>query len=514
MPRANGAPTARGQFATDESTEVSTTRAEIEQRSKVARILEPDATLRREWIRQVGDFVDSFIAGLDEAKTFRTEPPPARTHFDPHGPPRALNELLNDYRRSVLETGLNPASGGHLGYIPGGGILPSGLGDFLAAVTNQFAGIFFAGPGAVRMEHDLIRWMCRLVGYPKGSLGNMASGGSVANLVAFVTARDARGIKAQDVPRAVIYLTSQVHHCVHKAIRIGGMAEAIVRYVDLDANFRMRADLLRNMVAEDQRAGLRPFLVVGTAGTTDTGAVDPLAEIAALARQYDMWFHVDAAYGGFFLLSTLRGPEGRPLRDRFQGIELSDSVAIDPHKGLFLSYGLGAVLIKDVRSLHHSHFYRATYLQDASSAIDEFNPADLSPELTKHFRGLRMWLPLQLFGLEPFVAALDEKILLCRYFYEQVQTLGFAVGPYPELSVCIYRFIPADEDANAFNLRLVDAVHRDGGVFISSTTIDGTVWLRLAVLCFRSHLSQIDYLLQLLARETKGVAHHADGNQG
>lgn len=476
-------------------------RTEIEQREKLARTLEPDSPRRLEWIRQIGDFANEFIAGLDAGKTFRFDPPPPRSHFDPPEAPRALDDLLDDYRQSVLAPGLNPASGGHLGYIPGGGILPSGLGDFLAAVTNEFAGIFFASPGAVRMEHDLIRWMCRLVGYPEGSLGNMTSGGSVANLIAFVTARDARGIKAQDIPLSVIYLTQQVHHCVHKAIRIGGMAEAIVRHIAMDAQYRMDADALRRQVHEDIRAGLRPLLVVGTAGTTDTGAVDPLDAVAEIARENQMWFHVDAAYGGFFLLSELNNQDGTKLRDRFRGIERSDSVAIDPHKGLFLSYGLGAVLIKDVRSLHHSHFYRATYLQDANSAIDELNPADLSPELTKHFRGLRLWLPLQLFGLQPFVAALDEKILLCRYFYEQIQSLGFDVGPFPELSVCIYRFVPASGDPNEFNLRLVEAVHRDGAVFISSTTINGTVWLRLAVLCFRTHLAQIDYLLDLLGRQ-------------
>jgi glutamate/tyrosine decarboxylase-like PLP-dependent enzyme len=476
-------------------------RTEIEQREKLARTLEPDSKQRMEWIREIGNFANEFIAGLDSGKTFRFDPPPPRSHFDPPASPRTLQDLLADYQRSVLVPGLNPASGGHLGYIPGGGILPSGLGDFLAAVTNEFAGVFFTSPGAVRMEHDLIRWMCGLVGYPEGSLGNMTSGGSVANLIAFVTARDARGVKAQDIPRSVIYLTQQVHHCVHKAIRIGGMAESIVRHIDMDAQYRLDADALRRQVQDDARTGLRPLLVVGTAGTTDTGAVDPLDAIAEIARQNQMWFHVDAAYGGFFLLSELNSPDGTKVRDRFRGIEHSDSVAIDPHKGLFLSYGLGAVLIKDVRSLHHSHFYRATYLQDASSAIEELNPADLSPELTKHYRGLRLWLPLQLFGLQPFVAALDEKILLCRYFYEQIQALGFEVGPYPELSVCIYRFVPTTGDANEFNLRLVEAVHRDGTVFISSTTINGTVWLRLAVLCFRTHLGQIDYLLELLGRQ-------------
>ncbi len=482
-------------------------RNELLRLQAVAQKLEPNEGKRLEWTREVGKFASEFIAALDQGRAFVGERSPPVNHFFPDETPHDLKDLLADLHDNVISVGLNPASGGHLGYIPGGGIFPTALGDFLAAVTNQYAGIFFAGPGAVRMEHDLVRWMCRLVGYPNGSLGNLSSGGSIANLIAFVAARDAMRITSDRVRQSVIYLTQQIHHCVHKAIRIGGMSEAIVRYVEMDPQFRMDSQHLRTLVDEDIRAGNLPFLVVASAGTTDTGAIDPLNEIADVAEQHKLWFHVDAAYGGFFLLANVKYSDGSTVQERFKGIERSDSVAIDPHKGLFLSYGVGAVLMKDVRALHDSHHYRANYMQDTISAVDELNPADLSPELTKHFRGLRMWLPLQLFGLAPFVAALEEKILLCRYFYAEVQKLGFEVGPYPELSVCTYRFVPEIEDANEFNRRLVEAVHRDGRVFVSSTTIDGVVWLRLAVLCFRTHLSHIDYLLSFLAAVTTNHRH-------
>jgi glutamate/tyrosine decarboxylase-like PLP-dependent enzyme len=165
---------------------------------------------------------------------------------------------------------------------------------------------------------------------------------------------------------------------------------------------------------------------------------------------------------------------------------------------LFLPYGLGAVLIRDVEAQLKSHYYRANYMQDTFSSDQEWSPADLSPELTRHWRGLRMWLPLQLFGIAPFKAALEEKIWLCRYFYEQIEKLGFEVGPYPDLSVCIYRFVPNEGDANAFNAALVERVQRDGRVFVSSTTINGVYWIRLAVLCFRTHWKQIEILLGIL----------------
>ena len=206
-----------------------------------------------------------------------------------------------------------------------------------------------------------------------------------------------------------------------------------------------------------------------------------------------MWLHTDAAYGGFFMLVDSE-------KDKFKGIEKSHSVTIDPHKGLFLSYGLGAVLIKDVNALNKTHKYQANYMQDKLETFSEPSPADLSPELTKHFRGLRMWLPLKLLGLKPFKAALEEKLLLTRYFYEEIQKIGFEVGPFPDLSVMIYRYVPKNADANDFNLQLVEDVKKDGKVFISSTRINGDVWLRLAVLSFRTHKSTIDYMITLLKK--------------
>jgi len=152
-----------------------------------------------------------------------------------------------------------------------------------------------------------------------------------------------------------------------------------------------------------------------------------------------------------------------------------------------------------------SHYYQANYMQDTFSATDELSPADLSPELTKHWRGLRMWMPLQLYGIEPFKAALEEKILLCRYFYEEIQNRGFEVGPYPELSVCTYRYVPESGDANDFNSRLVEYIQNDGRIFISSTSIDGVYWIRLAVLCFRTHLKEVDLLLEIFEEGVEEV---------
>ena len=229
---------------------------------------------------------------------------------------------------------------------------------------------------------------------------------------------------------------------------------------------------------------------VASAGTTDVGAVDPLTAIADIASGHRLWLHVDGAYGAFFALCE----EGRRV---LTGMDRADSLTMDPHKGLFLPYGSGAVLVKNTAAAQAAHAYTANYMQDTLS--DEMSPADLSPELTKHFRGLRLWLPLKLFGVAPFRAALEEKMLLARYFRERLLEIpGFEVGPEPDLSVVTFRYVPERGDADEFNQRLVHAIHADGRVFLSSSVIDGRFILRLAILVYRSHLGDVDLVIDIL----------------
>jgi glutamate/tyrosine decarboxylase-like PLP-dependent enzyme len=240
--------------------------------------------------------------------------------------------------------------------------------------------------------------------------------------------------------------------------------------------------------------------VIATAGTTDVGAIDPLGAIADIAGAEGLWLHVDAAYGGAFLLCE----EGRRA---LAGIDRSDSTVIDPHKGLFLPFGSGALLVRSRDRLAAANRYHANYMQDAFRADVELSPADLSPELSRPFRGLRLWLPLKLYGLAPFRAALEEKLLLARHFHERLSALpGWEVGPPPDLSVVTYRYLPARGDADAFNRRLVEAVQGDGRVFISSTQLDGRFTLRLAVLNVRTHLEQVELALEVLEHHARRLS--------
>ncbi len=466
----------------------------IRQLEAVARRLEPAAAERDALIAPVLGYANDFLNRVDNLPAYVTTDDKGIGIYDsPIGDaPVGIHDLLAMVGEHVDRPGLNPASGGHLGYIPGGGIFHSALGDYLADVTNRYAGVFFASPGAVRMEHMLTRWMASIVGFPETSAGNLTSGGSIANLIGVVTARDARQVTARDIPRSVIYLTSHVHHSVDKAIRIAGLRECVIRHVPMDARHRLDANALERLVSGDVAAGLRPFLVIASAGTTDVGAVDPMRAIGDIADRHGLWLHVDGAYGAFFALCD----EGRKV---LGGMDRADSIIMDPHKGLFLPYGSGAVLVKDTRAMQDAHFYVANYMQDTQASRDEASPADLSPELTKHFRGLRLWLPLKLLGVGPFRAGLEEKMWLARYFRERLlETPGFDVGPPPDLSVVTFRYVPPKGDVAEFNQRLVQAIHADGRVFLSSSMIDDVFTIRLAVLAFRTHLDTIDLALEIL----------------
>jgi len=470
----------------------------IRELEALSRGLEPDRHERRRVRDTVVEHGEAFLDSLHDSKAYEIDKQSARrlrqTPFTDQ--PADLGEVLKIVEECVVKPGVNPASGRFLGYIPGGGLYYASLGDYLSAIGNRYAGIRFAGPGAVEMENALLDWMMELVGYPTDAGGNLASGGSIANLIGIVTARDERDLRARDVERAVVYVSQQTHHCIDKALRIAGLGECVRRVVPLDERYRMVPAELERLIAEDRKAGLLPWMVIASAGTTDVGAIDPLQPIGQIAKDNDLWYHVDAAYGGFFALVD----ECKP---RLAGIEMSDSIVLDPHKGLFLPYGLGAVLVKNKAAMHRAHYYSAAYMQDtvAEESLEISSPAELSPELTKHFRGFRLWLPLKLYGLAPFRACLEEKLLLTRYFYEEVQKLGFEVGPEPELSVATYRWVPKRGDANAFNQALTDEIHRDGRIFVSTTMLDDTFVLRLAVLVFRTHLSDIDFALEVLSEK-------------
>ncbi|MGO3183913.1 MAG: pyridoxal phosphate-dependent decarboxylase family protein [Aequorivita sp.] len=465
----------------------------LEELNKTSQKLDIQESERLEMVKNTTDYANQFIGGLDKAKAFIEKD---ANSLEITNQKRSLSELLKLYQKQVAETGINAASGKHLGYIPGGGVFTAALADFIAAVTNPYASVHYASPGAATIENEVGNWLKTVFSFPKDSVSCLSSGGSISTLIAFTAARDKHKVKNESIIKNVVYLSEQVHHSTQKTLRIIGLEDIIIRYIPLDANHKIKTDSLEELIEKDVSAGLQPFLVVATAGTTDTGAIDPLNEIADIAKKHKMWFHVDAAYGGFFIMTS--------KKQLFKGIEKADSIIIDPHKGLFLPYGVGAVLVKDSAAVLHSYYYTANYMQDGESEEMLKSPANVSPELTKHFRGLRVWLPLQIHGIVPFVACLEEKFLLVEYFRRKLADLGFCLGPKPDLSVS-YFWYPFETDVDKKNRELMDEIHADGSVFLSSSVIDKRFVIRIAILAFRTKKEIIDEAVEMIQRCLKKV---------
>lgn len=407
-------------------------------------------------------------------------------------PPRsgqALDEVLATLFDWALPVSFTTAGPGYLAYVPGGGLLHAAVADLIADAVNRFVGLWRAAPGLVQLEANVVQWLCALVGLPAGSGGVLTTGGSLANFSATVAARrDRLGERFLD---GVIYTSTQAHHSVIKAAVLAGFPEGQVRGLPVDERFRVDVAAMAAAIAEDRAAGLRPCMIVGSGGTTNTGAVDDLEALAELAAREGLWFHVDAAYGGCFAL-TERG------RAVLAGIGRADSVTLDPHKGLFLPYGTGALLVREPEALRRAHAGRAEYLPPMQEDPLFVDFCELSPELSRDFRGLRLWLPFKLCGVDAFVAALDEKLDLAAFVAEELRGMADVelVAP-PQLSLLAFRHVPrrlAGDAAglDAHNKQLLAAVNRRQRVFLTPTVVAGRFVVRICVLSFRTHRDRIE----------------------
>lgn len=474
---------------------LDTLRSEILALEQAMRPLEPDGAERA---RLGGMAMDHALAYLDavpdapanspwsDVFAERLDPEFAEAGRDPAA-------ILDYVARCVEKPGVATTSPRFMAYIPGGGLFHSALGDLIAAASNKYAGFASASPGAVRLENATIAWLAKVIGYPEGAAGTLTSGGSVATLAAIVAARDARDAEGG----GAVYMTRFAHHCVDKALHIAGRGRASRRLIGTDDRHRMSVAALADAVGRDLAEGIRPWLVVASAGTVDTGAVDPLADIVDVCARHDIWLHVDGAYGGLFALCD----EGRAI---LNGIERADSVVLDPHKTLFLPYGTGAVLTRDGRHLLEAFSATADYIRPLGETEVGPSPADLSPELTRHFRALRLWLPLQLAGVAAFRAAQEEKLRLARYFHARLAELErFEVGHPPDLSVVAFRYLPIEGDIDGYNERLIRHIQQEGRVMLSGTRIDGHFYLRCAILSFRTHLEHVE---EAIAASRRAVA--------
>ena len=440
------------------------------------------------WLAELVSFSGEYLASNASGPAFHGEGagPPAPLELPRE--PAPIGEVLSEYAELVLTRGLSAGSGRFFGYVPGGSVPSAALGDYVAALTNPFVGVTPAAPGGAEIENAAVRWLIELLGFPHSAWGTLQSGGSLATLTAVVAARETR--PAAEWARGVIYLTSEAHIAIRKALHIAGLGEVAVREIAVDERLRMSVADLERRVRADREAGLLPWMVFASAGTVNTGDVDPLAAIADAAATHGLWFHVDAAYGGFFALVE----RTRPL---FSGIERADSVVLDPHKGLFLPWGSGAVLVRDGEALRRGFAVRSSYLDHVHRAGVP-SPADYSPELTRHFRALRMWMSLRLHGIERFRAALEEKLVLAQLAHRRLAAMpAIETGPPPALSCVTFR---ARGEGDQATQALLARVLARGRVHMSSTKLRGRLVVRLCILSFRSHRAELEEALEEIVR--------------
>jgi aromatic-L-amino-acid decarboxylase len=430
--------------------------------------------------------------GAELARSLAEDLPETGTAVEP------LLDLLFD---RVIPKSFNTAGPGYLAYIPGGGIPHAAVADLIADSVNRYVGVFAAAPGLAQLEENVVRWFCRIAGLPPSSRGVLTSGGSLANFSALVAARADR--LPENFLSGTLYTSDQAHYSVEKAARLAGFPAGAVRAVESDALFRIRIDALEREIASDRARGKTPFLLVGNAGTTNTGAVDDLAALGELARRERLWFHVDAAYGGFFLLTE----EGRR---RMAGIETADSIVLDPHKGLFLPYGTGALLVRDGETLRRAHGMTADYLPENAEDPELPDYHLLSPELSRDFRGLRVWLPFKMHGVGPFRRNLEEKLALTRWATEQLRTIpGIEILAEPQLSIVAFRLGRPGMDGPALdrlNRDLLARVNAKRRVYLTPTLLRGRFAIRICVLSFRTHRDRMELALEDLRAAVADVS--------
>jgi aromatic-L-amino-acid decarboxylase len=396
--------------------------------------------------------------------------------------PASFDELLLFIFNNIMSNSLDLGKAGNLSFIPNGGIFHSAIADFIVSAVNRHTGLSSSSPGLVELEHTVVKWFARMMNLPQSAGGILTSGGSLANFSAIFTAR--RTMLGDSFQNGTLYLSDHTHFSVAKGAILAGLPERNIRQIAVDARFKIKIPELLNKIHEDRRAGLVPFLLVGNAGTTNTGSVDPLYELASLAQNERLWFHVDAAYGGFFAL-TERG------RKVLHGIEQADSITLDPHKSLFLPYGTGCLLVRDQESLLRAHKRDAEYLPTVRTRI--VDPCDLSPELSRNHRGLRVWLPLKMHGIDVFRAALDEKIDLAQYIADELRSFqDVDVMAAPELSTLAFRLKGPDSQS----VELLKLLNERGNVHLSATRLLGKFAIRICVLSFKTHREHADRLLE------------------
>jgi aromatic-L-amino-acid/L-tryptophan decarboxylase len=470
-------------------------------------MLEPSADEIGEWANSVTQFMIDYLGGLRDRPVYRqTSSREIRSGLDSKLPIKGtdLDSLLKVFRETIVPFSRQNAHPRMFGYVQSPGTPIGAFADLLASTSNANLTIWRSAPAPVELERMTIDWIRQILGFAPEAGGLFVSGGSMANLAAVAAARQT---KQHSLGRLRLYASSATHFSIIKAAALLGIGRQNVQHIAVDERFRMRVDDLVAKITADLDAGYVPFCVVGNTGTVDTGAVDPLREIRDVANRFQLWMHVDGSYGAFAILAD-------SVRKLFAGMEQADSIALDPHKWLYLPVDVGCVIYRDPEAARSAFAQEAEYTRMFGEEADEaFVCWDYGPELSRRFRALKVWMLLKGVGLDRLSDAIESNLACARYLEAMVQASDdFEMVAPVDLSIFCFRHVPTQlrnestQQIDAFNERLLVALQQDGSSYLSNTTLNGRFALRGCVLNYRTTLRDMEVLLDDLRRVTKSLS--------
>jgi glutamate/tyrosine decarboxylase-like PLP-dependent enzyme len=378
-------------------------------------------------------------------------------------------------------------------YVPGPSNFVSVMADALVSGYNVFAGTWISGSGPAAVELVVIEWLRTACGFPKGAGGLFVSGGTMANLTALAVARHV--VLGDRMDGATVYFSDQAHSSLEKALRLLGLRSENARKIACDADYRLPAGELERAIKKDRAAGKRPFCVIASAGTTNTGAIDPMRELSHLCKDQGLWLHVDGAYGAAVVICD-RG------RELLAGLELADSLSLDPHKWLFQPFEIGCVLVRDLIQLRDTFLILPEYLKDTHQYSAEFNFTDHGLQLTRGFRALKLWMSIKVFGMAAFRAAVERGFALAEFTEARLRKMpGWEIVTPAQMGIVCFRYTGADDAAH---FRLVQSILKDGFALITSTVLQGRTVLRTCTINPRTTEADIEETLDRLDRLARG----------
>jgi aromatic-L-amino-acid decarboxylase len=452
------------------------------------------------------DQIAGFLSSLPDRRVTPADPATlvrnaigAERPLPEHGAPAGM--VLNDAAALLLNHSLFNGHPRFLGYITSSAAPIGAIGDLLAAAVNPNVGSWTLAPVATEIEAQTIRWIAELIGYPSGAGGLLVSGGNMANFVCFLAARTAKAgvaVRQQGVntaSRLLVYASTETHTWIQKAADLFGLGTDSIRWIPVDVHQRMNIEALRRQLEVDQQSGHTPFLVVGTAGTVSTGAVDPLSAIGAVCREFDVWFHVDGAYGALAAVAPPLDDSGRNLR----GLADADSIAVDPHKWLYAPLEAGCVLVRRPEALRNAFAYHPPYYHFDDEVL---NYVDYGPQNSRGFRALKVWMALLQAGRTGYVQMISDDMSLARQLYELLLEDPRFEALTHSLSITTFRYVPRDlrrrteehevaEYLNRLNQNLLTRIEKSGDLFVSNAVIAGKFALRACIVNFRTSSADV-----------------------